>query len=127
METEGKEISISERKIIIKLWNDGNSYRKIGQTIDRTYSSVQRVVTNFKKIGILTSKPRSGRPKKLSVREERKIINMTKINPRITSTIIVENVKEMFSKRICAETARKTLRKAGYQAESPERSHTFRL
>ena len=92
METKGKEISLSERKIIIKLWKDGESFRKIGQTIGRTYSSVQRVVNNFKKTGILTSKPRSGRPKILSAREERKIINMVKVNPRITSTKIIGNV-----------------------------------
>ncbi len=46
METKGKEISLSERKIIIKLWKDGESFRKIGQTIERTYSSVQGVINN---------------------------------------------------------------------------------
>lgn len=121
MESKGKEISVSERKIIIKLWKEGKSFRKIGQTIGRTYSSIQRVINNFKETGILTSKPRSGRPKILSVREERSIINMAKVNPRITSSKIIGNVKQMFKKSICAETARKILRKAGYHGRVARR------
>ncbi|XP_053966179.1 uncharacterized protein LOC128868294 isoform X1 [Anastrepha ludens] len=75
METKGKEIGVSERNNIIKLWKDGNSFRNIGKTIGRTYSSVQRVVNNYKQTGILTSKPRSGRPTTLSVQEKRRTIN----------------------------------------------------
>lgn len=121
MESKGREISVSERKIIIKLWKDGKSFRKIGHIIGRTYSSVQRVINNFKKTGILTSKPRSGRPKILSAREERTVVNMVKVNPRITSSKIVENVNQAFKKCICAETARKILRKAGYRGRVARR------
>ncbi len=39
---------------------------------------------------------------------------MVKVNPRITSTKIIENVNITIKKTICAETARKILRKAGY-------------
>ncbi|XP_075162749.1 uncharacterized protein LOC142235379 [Haematobia irritans] len=91
----------------------GNSFRKIGKTVGRAYSSVQRVVNNFQETGILTSKPRPGRSKILSQRVERKVINVVKVNPRVTSSKIVENVREAFKKNICAETARKVLRKAG--------------
>lgn len=121
METKGKEICISERKIIIKLWKEGQSFRNIGGTVGRTYSSVQRVINNYKETGIITSKPRPGRPKKLSVREERKVINMASNNPRITSTKIVENIKTMFKKSICAETARKILHRAGFHGRVARR------
>lgn len=130
MESKGKEIGVGERKIIIKLWKEGKSFRKIGQTVGRTYSSVQRVINNFKATGILTSKPRNGRPEKLSFREERKIICMAKTNPRTTSTKIVENVQQTFNKKICAETARKILHKAGYHGrvarKKPYISHVNR-
>lgn len=43
---------------------------------------------------------------KATVREERKIVNMAKINPNI-----VENVSQYFKNSICAETSRKTRRK----------------
>ena len=53
-----------------------------------------------------------GCPKILLAREERKIINILNVNSRITSSKIVKNVNHSFQKNICAEIAKKILRKA---------------
>lgn len=114
MELNRKEICVSERKVIIKLWEEGKSFREIARIVGRRHSSVQRVVNNFKSTGIITSKPRSGRPSKLSIRERRSIIGSVKKNPRITAPQIAKDIELKFNKKICADTARKILKRAGY-------------
>lgn len=46
---------------------------------------------------------------------------MAKFNSRVTSSKIVEHINQMFKKNICAETARKVLRKAGYHGRTAHR------
>ncbi|GFT86420.1 transposable element Tc1 transposase [Trichonephila clavipes] len=41
MESKSKEISISERKIIVKMWKDGKSRRDIARSVGRQYSPIQ--------------------------------------------------------------------------------------
>lgn len=121
MESKRKEISVSERKIILKLWEEGKSFREIGKTVGRQHSSVQRVVNNFKSTGILTSKPRSGRPSKLTLRERRNIVASVKANPRISASQIAKDLQFKFRKQICADTVRKILKKAGYHGRFARR------
>lgn len=110
-----KEISVDERKIIIKFWKEGKSFRNIAKDVGRQYSSVQRVINNFKSTGIYTSKPRCGRPPKLSSRERRDLIKQVKVNPRLTASQLSENTMVKFDKNICADAVRKILKKAGYR------------
>ena len=49
MDRKGKEIDISERKIMIKLWKDGQNYRQIGRTVGRSWTSVRTVFQSFEK------------------------------------------------------------------------------
>ncbi|GFX85120.1 ATP-dependent DNA helicase [Trichonephila clavipes] len=48
METKSKEISISEREIIVKMKKYGKSRRDIARSVGRKYSSIQRVIDHFK-------------------------------------------------------------------------------
>ncbi len=41
MSAKGKEISVDERKIILKLREDGKSFREIGRVVNRTESLVR--------------------------------------------------------------------------------------
>ncbi|GIX68419.1 uncharacterized protein CEXT_695931 [Caerostris extrusa] len=65
-----KEITPEERKIIIKLTNEGKTLREIGKIVGRTHSSIQRVINNYTSSKSIISKPRSGRPSKLTAREK---------------------------------------------------------
>ncbi len=66
---------------------------------------------DLKNTGIITSKPRSGRP---TDRETRKVVSLVKVNPRLTASQIAEDVKIRFKKTICSDTARKILKRVGY-------------
>ncbi|GIX75761.1 hypothetical protein CDAR_131 [Caerostris darwini] len=62
---KGDEITPEERKIIIKLRNEGKTLREIGKIVGRTHSSIQRVINNYTSSKFIISKARSGRPSKL--------------------------------------------------------------
>ncbi|GIX69427.1 hypothetical protein CEXT_313081 [Caerostris extrusa] len=68
MDLKGKEIIPEERKIIIKLRNEGKTLREIGKIVGRTHS---RVIYNYTSSKSIISKARSGRPSRLTAREKR--------------------------------------------------------
>ncbi|GFU24113.1 transposable element Tc1 transposase [Trichonephila clavipes] len=71
MDLKGKKITPEERKIIIKLRNEGKTLREIGKIVGRTHSSIQRVINNYTSSKSVISKPRFGCPSKLTLREKR--------------------------------------------------------
>lgn len=73
-----KELSIEERNIIINNNKMGKSYSEIAKIINRSKSTVQKVINRFKIENIIENKPRTGRPPKLSNRDERKIVDIIK-------------------------------------------------
>ncbi|GIY25670.1 uncharacterized protein CDAR_263481 [Caerostris darwini] len=77
MDLKGKEITPEERKIIIKLRNEDKTLREIGKIVGRTHSSIQRVINNYTSSKSIISKPRSGRPSKLTAREKRYVFKHT--------------------------------------------------
>ncbi|GIY98960.1 hypothetical protein CEXT_241851 [Caerostris extrusa] len=85
MDLKGKEITPEERKIIIKLRNEGKTLREIGKIVGRTHSSIQRVINNYTSSKSIISKPRSGRPSKLTAREQRYVFKSIRLNPRISA------------------------------------------
>ncbi|GIY70664.1 hypothetical protein CDAR_189791 [Caerostris darwini] len=54
-----------------KKGNEGKTLREIGKIVGRTHSSIQRVINNYTSSKSVISKPRSGRPSKLTAREKR--------------------------------------------------------
>ncbi|GFX21755.1 hypothetical protein TNCV_546921 [Trichonephila clavipes] len=85
MESKSTEISISERKIIEKMWKDGKSRRDIARSVRRQYSSIQRVIDNFKSTGIYASKPRPSKPI-IRERRSRKLVWRHSASKRAFST-----------------------------------------
>lgn len=51
-------------------------------------------VMNLKNTEILTSKPRSGRPSKLTHREARSVLSLVKANARTTASKVALNVQQ---------------------------------
>ncbi|GFY00493.1 transposable element Tc1 transposase [Trichonephila clavipes] len=96
--------------------NDGKSRQDIVGSVGRQYSSIQHVIYNLKSARVYSSKPRSGRPSKLTIREKRSMTSMMKKNPCLTVTQIATDICEKLSKNIWANTARKILKKTGYRS-----------
>ena len=111
-----KEINTAERKIIEHLWKKRKSLSEIGQIVESTHSSVQRVVDNFKNTGALVTKPRLGRPPKLTDLEKIVIVYTVKENSRLTSSKIAENWNVQFQETVSTDTVRRILKEANYRS-----------
>ncbi|GFX50160.1 transposable element Tc1 transposase [Trichonephila clavipes] len=115
MDLKGKEITPEEKKIIIKLRNECKNLREIGKIVSRTHSSIQRVINNYTSSKSVISKPRSGRPSKLTLREKRYVFKSIRLNPRLSASQVANDIRESFKKHfMCEDTIRKILKKAGY-------------
>ena len=83
------------------------SFREIGQIVHRSHSSIQYVVNTYKNTGFLVSKPRSGRPPKLTPHETRSLLRSVKVNPRLSASVLVKNIESKYQKSISADAVRK--------------------
>ncbi|XP_043064585.1 uncharacterized protein LOC122320512 [Drosophila ficusphila] len=113
-----KEIDPDLRKLIVKLRDEGKTLREIGKIVGRAHSSIQRVLENFDLNGSIRSKPRSGRPPKLTDREKRDVLKSVKLNPRLTAFKITQDIKEKFNKDLHEDTIRKILKKEDLHART---------
>ncbi|GFS71123.1 transposable element Tc1 transposase [Trichonephila clavipes] len=114
MDLKVKQITPEERKIIIKLRNEGKTLREIGKIVGRTHSSIQRVINNYTSSKSVISKPRFERPSKLTLREKKYVFKSIRLNPRLRASQIANYIRERFKKTLHEDTIRKILKKAGY-------------
>lgn len=57
-----KETTEEERKIIINLRNEGKSLRKIGESVNRPYSTIKSIVDRYSSSNNFKNEERLGRP-----------------------------------------------------------------
>lgn len=116
-----KETTEEERKIILELHKQNKTCAQIGEIVKRSRYTIYSIIKRFKNETSLKSRPHTGRPRKLSTKEERKIVRKVKQNPKITSTQIAAEVKEELGKEIHPKTVRRTLHRAGYSSRVARR------
>ncbi|GBM34328.1 hypothetical protein AVEN_16422-1 [Araneus ventricosus] len=113
MYLKGKEITHEEGKIVLKVTNEGKTFREVVEIVGRTHSSIQRVRSNYNSSKSIIPNPRNGRPSTLTNRE---IFKSVRLNPRITASQIVNQSGERFppKKIFHEETIRIFLKKPDY-------------
>jgi len=90
------EIPESKRKLMVKWRNDGKTYGEISKLLNINRSTIHYIIKKSKSEETVKNKYRSGRPKKLTEREERALIGEIKKNPKISATKLATIVKENF-------------------------------
>ncbi|KAF8790455.1 hypothetical protein HNY73_005474 [Argiope bruennichi] len=92
MTSKSKELEVSVENMIIRLRNEGLTYRAIGVQLNISLFTVRSVVKKFKETGSTENKTRSGRPGIFSTREKRAIINKV---IKYTQTPLLEGGKSL--------------------------------
>lgn len=90
---KGKELSNSEKELIIKHWKEGKSYRKIADILTMPFTTISSVIAKYKKVKTVENKSRSGAPRKISPKSMRKIQRKIQENPMTTRREIQEELK----------------------------------
>ncbi|GFT67309.1 HTH_Tnp_Tc3_2 domain-containing protein [Trichonephila clavipes] len=80
-----RQTSIDVRKIILRLFKRGKSYREIAKIVGRSPSCVQKIIGRFKSDGLIENK--SGRGRKSILRDvaKRKVLKGIKIDPKLSA------------------------------------------
>lgn len=113
MGRKGKETSLDERRMILRLHNQCKSSYEIAKSVGRPRSTVQSIIDRFGTTKTLKNQPRSGRPSKLTDRDRRIITREIKKNPKVSAPKLAGEL-ERRGTRVCAATVRNVCRDDGY-------------
>lgn len=82
MNNKKRETGVEIRNLIVQLREDGKSYGEIAKTVKKNRATVQSIIKKYRETGNISNKPRSGRPKVLSNRDIRLLIQKVKKIPK---------------------------------------------
>ncbi len=108
MAPHGKELSEDLRIRIVAPHKDGLGYKKFGNSLELSYSTVARVIQRFSKTGLTQNRPRKGRSKKLSPCAVRQVQKLALKNRRMSAASIALEVAEVEGQLVSAQTIRHT-------------------
>jgi transposase len=109
----GKELGTGIKERIVSKHKDGLSLRQIAKDLVLTKSAVESLLKKYTATGSIANKPRYGRPKKLSMRQERSLQRAVKVEPRTTATALAKDMKTREKVTVSPEMIRRALRAAG--------------
>ncbi|GFU73123.1 transposable element Tc1 transposase [Trichonephila clavipes] len=99
-----KETTIEERKLGIKVSDEGKSQRNIAKVVGRSVNCIQKILQKFKKTGVLTNNEGRGRKKIMNSITERRVMHQVKIDPKISAPKIGASTSNTLGQSVSAET-----------------------
>ncbi len=122
MAPHGREMSQDLRKKIIYLHQKGHGYKKISKALLISQNTVANVVQTFKKDGTATISQRcSGRPRKLTPRQERLLMRRVEENRHASSLQLSKEVESQTGVTISRDPIRRTLQRNGMHGCRPRK------
>lgn len=105
---------MKEKQDIVKLKKEGKSIRAISQELGIANTTVWNVLKKHETTGLLTTRHRTGRPRKTSAVDDRKIVRAVKKNPQTTVSSITNSLL-LAGVNISQSTVRRRLREQKYR------------
>ena len=88
----GKELSNSQKALIVKLWKDGEIYRNIPSNLNIPFTTISSFIAMFKRYNTVENKKRTGAPGKISPRLSRKLGRLINHNPMVMHEELQEDL-----------------------------------
>ena len=104
-------VSLQKRETIVQMHEEGSTQVHISKALKISRRAVQYTLNKHRSHASLLDKPRTGRPRKLSLRDKRKILVTSKRNRFATARTIRQ--ESGFADRVCLSTVKKVLREGG--------------
>ncbi len=127
MAPHGKELSEDLRIRIVALHKDGLGYKKFGNTLKPSYSTVARVIQRFSKTGFTRNRPHKGRSKKFGPCAVCQVQKLAPKNRRMSAASIALEVAEVEGQLVSAQNIRHTLQQVGLHGRRPRRKPLLKL
>ncbi|KAF6201614.1 hypothetical protein GE061_004006 [Apolygus lucorum] len=104
------------KRQIIGLWKAKKTYREIAEALGVSKTCVEHSVNAFKETGTISEKPRSGRPRKTTERDDRAVVNLSKINRRASLPEIASEMEGFHGVSVSVSTVSRRLREVGMES-----------
>uniref|UniRef100_A0A3B1IQX0 Transposase Tc1-like domain-containing protein n=1 Tax=Astyanax mexicanus TaxID=7994 RepID=A0A3B1IQX0_ASTMX len=108
-----RELSMREKQAILKHRKEGKSIRAIGKTLGIATTTIWNVLKKKETTGVLSNRRRTGRPRKTTPTDERRIVLAVKKNPKTTVSQITSDLHRAGVK-VSQSTVRRRLREQTY-------------
>lgn len=109
-------LSFQDKSIIIYLYEQNFSIRKISKELEKPYTTIRDFIVKYKCTNSLERKIGSGRPKLLSSKQKQNLVNLKEKNNLLSSTKLKEILKKEANLNLSASTIRNYLKELGYYA-----------
>jgi transposase len=113
-----KELSLVCKDRIVSLFKPGLTYRKIGTLVNLSFVTVQCVIKKFKTTNSIENNKRSGRPRVLSTRDSRNLVQQVARNPETSARKLAEDLATATGKHVSLQTTRNRLHDSGYKGRA---------
>lgn len=111
------EISLEMRKLVITFHQESKSVREIEQLTGIKRSTVQNIIKRYRESGSVENRKRTGRPRQISARTERKLVAEVKKNPKCTALSLLQNINVT----VHPQTIRRVLHKNNFRCRTPRK------
>lgn len=116
-----KETSVEMRELIMRLRRENKSYTEIAEITRKPRATVQSIIKYCSERDSTETAPRSGRPRKLSKRDNRQILREVNENPRITAVELAKMVHDTSGTVVNPQTVRNTLHEMNFYNRIPRK------
>lgn len=121
MAPKTKEISFAKREQVVQLHKGGKTFRQISKELKISLCAIHNILKKKKETGVVDNKPRSGRPRKLTMRERRRVVKNALKNPKVSATMLAANIESVSGKVVTPQTVRNVLHDAGIKGRRPRK------
>lgn len=115
---KSKDTTSEVRQLVIFHNARGLSGDKVAKLLNLKRSTVYNIIRSFKEENRIDRKPRSGRPKRLSVQDKRYIIRKIERNPKVSAEHLSRDLSKRCAKPVTGQTVRNLLRETGYSSRT---------
>lgn len=99
----------------VALYQSGLNMNKISKQLNVSRCCVRNAIMKFENQGKFVDSERSGRPKKISERDERELKRLVRGDNRLSGAQITRDLNVGLAKPVSQETIRRYLKKLGYE------------
>jgi len=124
------ELSDFERGMIVGLHlGEKHTYQEIAAIVKRSKGAIQGVIERYMDERVITTTQRSGRPTKLSKRDERQLLREVKKDRSITLEPLTEAFNKSLTISVSSRTVQRTLHNYGFYSRVAKKKQedTFRV
>lgn len=126
MGRKSKETSLDVRNLIIHHYKLGKTEKSIAEIVQKPRTTIHYIIKKFKTENTVINKERTGRPRKLTEIDERRIVREVRKDPKSNATVLAKFTEEHIGVSVTSQTIRNVLKNMTSMRDQPERNHTFR-